>query len=48
MESLYSFFATAPKGVEPILVKELKDLGAAEIKQTRAGASFSGDLQLGY
>ncbi|MBN2419212.1 MAG: bifunctional 23S rRNA (guanine(2069)-N(7))-methyltransferase RlmK/23S rRNA (guanine(2445)-N(2))-methyltransferase RlmL, partial [Deltaproteobacteria bacterium] len=45
---LYSFFATAPKGVEPILVRELKDLGAEQVKQTRAGASFSGPFQLGY
>ncbi len=48
MESTYSFFATAPKGVEPILVEELKDLGAADVKQARAGASFAGDLKLGY
>ncbi len=48
MKSTYSYFATAPKGVEPILVKELTDLGAVQVKQTRAGASFSGDLQLGY
>ena len=48
MESIYSFFATAPKGVEPILVKELKDLGAKQIRQTRAGASYKGDFLLGY
>ena len=48
MESTYSFFATAPKGVEPVLVKELKNLGAADVKQARAGVSFAGDLQLGY
>lgn len=48
MESAYSFFATAPKGVEPILVKELKDLGAEQVKKTRAGASFSGGFQSGY
>jgi len=48
VESTYSFFATAPKGVEAILVQELKNLGAAQVKQVRAGASFSGDLQLGY
>ncbi|MGD9158273.1 MAG: bifunctional 23S rRNA (guanine(2069)-N(7))-methyltransferase RlmK/23S rRNA (guanine(2445)-N(2))-methyltransferase RlmL, partial [Desulfobacteraceae bacterium] len=48
MESTYSFFATAPKGIESVLVKELNDLGAVRVKQIRAGASFSGDLQLGY
>ncbi len=48
MESIYSFFATAPKGVEPILVRELKDIGAPGVRQTTAGASFSGPLQLGY
>ena len=48
MEQKYSFFATSPKGVESILVRELKNLGAEEVKETRAGASFSGDLELGY
>lgn len=48
MESIYSFFATAPKGIEPILVKELKGLGAEQVRQGRAGASFTGPFQLGY
>ena len=48
MEPTYSFFATAPKGIEPVLVRELQDLGAIRLKQTRAGALFSGDLKFGY
>ena len=48
MESTYTFFATAPKGVESILVRELRDIGAPRVTQTRAGASFTGPFQLGY
>jgi 23S rRNA (guanine2445-N2)-methyltransferase / 23S rRNA (guanine2069-N7)-methyltransferase len=48
METTYSFFATTPKGVESILVNELENLGAEEVKETRAGASFSGGFVLGY
>ena len=41
-----SFFATAPKGVEHLLEHELNSLGAKEVRQTRAGASFQGNLEL--
>ena len=43
-----TFFAVAPKGVEPLLVKELKDLGAGDVKPSRSGAYFQGDLETGY
>jgi 23S rRNA (guanine2445-N2)-methyltransferase / 23S rRNA (guanine2069-N7)-methyltransferase len=42
------FFATAPKGIEPLLAAELAALGASEVKETRAGVAFSGDLALAY
>ena len=42
------FFATAALGLEPLLATELADLGAAEVKQERAGVSFSGELQIAY
>ena len=48
MKPAYSFFATTPKGVEHILAEELKSLGAEQVKQSSAGASFSGDFQMGY
>ncbi len=42
------FFATAALGLEPLLLTELDDLGATDIKQERAGVRFSGDLGMAY
>ncbi len=42
------FFATAPKGISPLLVKELETFGAREVRETVAGASFKGDLEIAY
>ncbi|MGH8278226.1 MAG: THUMP domain-containing protein [Gammaproteobacteria bacterium] len=42
------FFATAAKGIEPIVADELRALGAANVKEARGGASFSGSLATGY
>ena len=42
------FFATSPKGISPLLVEELKGLGAGDVKETQAGASFTGDLETAY
>lgn len=47
MSSL-TLFATAPLGIESLLADELRALGAGDVKETRAGASFSGDLALAY
>ncbi len=44
----YKFFASAPKGIIPVLAGELKGLGLDHVKQTRAGASFTGPLEAGY
>ena len=44
----YELFATAPKGLEPLLADELRALGADEVAETRAGVAFAGDLQLAY
>ena len=48
MDNSITFFAVAPKGVENLLVNELKSLGAGEVKQSRSGAYFQGDLEMGY
>jgi 23S rRNA (guanine2445-N2)-methyltransferase / 23S rRNA (guanine2069-N7)-methyltransferase len=45
---LRTFFATSAKGLEEVLVRELAALGAREVKPTRAGASFRGDLATAY
>ena len=42
------FFATAPKGITPLLAKELESIGAEEVRETLAGASFKGDLERAY
>jgi 23S rRNA (guanine2445-N2)-methyltransferase / 23S rRNA (guanine2069-N7)-methyltransferase len=48
MSSNSSFFATCPKGLETLLLEELKTLGASDARETRAGVSFSGTLETGY
>ncbi|MBI3570118.1 MAG: 23S rRNA (guanine(2445)-N(2))/(guanine(2069)-N(7))-methyltransferase, partial [Gammaproteobacteria bacterium] len=42
------FFATCPKGIEPLLADELRQLGAEAVKETRAGVAFEGTLATGY
>ncbi|HUX20166.1 MAG TPA: bifunctional 23S rRNA (guanine(2069)-N(7))-methyltransferase RlmK/23S rRNA (guanine(2445)-N(2))-methyltransferase RlmL [Spirochaetia bacterium] len=42
------FFATCPKSIEDLLIAELAQNGAAGIKETVAGAHFSGALSVAY
>ncbi|NBU21746.1 hypothetical protein EBS43_10135 [bacterium] len=44
----YSFFATAALGMEGLLLQELQNLGAKELKQEKAGVHFKGSLELAY
>jgi 23S rRNA (guanine2445-N2)-methyltransferase / 23S rRNA (guanine2069-N7)-methyltransferase len=46
--SAHRFFATAPKGIAPLLADELRQLGAEDIVERAAGAAFTGDSALGY
>ena len=46
--SSYAFFATCPKGLETILLEELKSLGAAKAKETVAGVYFDGPMLMAY
>ncbi len=48
MASTYQYFASAPKGIIPVLANELKGLGFDRVKKTWAGVSFSGALESGY
>lgn len=48
MSQIYNLFATTPKGVELLLVDELKALGAVKASEKLAGVEFSGDLELAY
>jgi 23S rRNA (guanine2445-N2)-methyltransferase / 23S rRNA (guanine2069-N7)-methyltransferase len=43
-----NFFATTPKGLELLLVEELKQLGATSAAEKLAGVEFSGDLRMAY
>ena len=43
-----SYFATAPLGLELLLAEELRGLGADEVKDVRAGVSFSADIETAY
>ncbi|PPD18771.1 MAG: bifunctional 23S rRNA (guanine(2069)-N(7))-methyltransferase RlmK/23S rRNA (guanine(2445)-N(2))-methyltransferase RlmL [Methylomonas sp.] len=46
--TIYAFFATTPKAMEPLLAEELNTFGADNIKPTLAGCSFSGTLETAY
>ncbi len=43
-----SFFATCPRNTEGLLAEELRALGAADAKETRGGATFTGPVTLAY
>lgn len=42
------FFATAGRGLEPLLADELRALGADQVRETRGGVAFAGELRTGY
>ena len=43
-----TLFASCPKGLEAPLAAELEQLGASEIRETVAGVSFAGDMEVAY
>lgn len=47
-QTQYDLFATAPKGLELLLVEELRALGATMPAEKLAGVTFSGDISLAY
>jgi 23S rRNA (guanine2445-N2)-methyltransferase / 23S rRNA (guanine2069-N7)-methyltransferase len=44
MNNLYNLFASTAKGVEPILVEELQNCGAADCRVTAGGVHFTGTI----
>src|SRR3990167_8476326 len=48
MTQPYQLFATTPKGLELLLVEELRALGAENPREKLAGVTFQGDLALAY
>ncbi len=45
---ILNFFATTPKGLELLLVEELRQLGAINAAEKLAGVVFSGDIEIAY
>lgn len=45
---MLKLFATCPKGLELLLVEELRNLGAHDPKEKLAGVAFSGDINIAY
>jgi 23S rRNA (guanine2445-N2)-methyltransferase / 23S rRNA (guanine2069-N7)-methyltransferase len=43
-----SLFCSVPRGLESLLAGELRGLGAAHVRQVRAGVSFTGSLETAY
>ncbi len=48
MTTTFRYAATCPKSVEPLLAAELRALGLAEVRETRAAVTFTGPLEAGY
>lgn len=48
MPQTFALFATTAKGMEELLVAELQELGARAVEPQRAGASFTGSLEVAY
>jgi 23S rRNA (guanine2445-N2)-methyltransferase / 23S rRNA (guanine2069-N7)-methyltransferase len=48
MSETHLFFATTAKGMESLLAQELREQGASDVQETRAGASFRGTLEGAY
>lgn len=45
IEYMEHFFATCPRGLEPLLVQELDDLGMSELRAIAGGVRFSSDWE---
>jgi 23S rRNA (guanine2445-N2)-methyltransferase / 23S rRNA (guanine2069-N7)-methyltransferase len=48
MADVLTFFATASRGLEPLLARELAALGAQTVKEQGGGVAFAGELAVAY
>lgn len=48
MNGSSTFFATAARGLEPLIARELSGLGATSVKEQNGGVSFTGDVAVAY
>lgn len=44
----HTFFAPTPRGIAGLLAEEMRQLGALEVDEQRAGVGFSGSLEVAY
>jgi putative N6-adenine-specific DNA methylase len=48
LNNRHTFFASCPRGLEPVLTAELERLGAEQVTAAQGGVGFSGDFTLCY
>jgi 23S rRNA (guanine2445-N2)-methyltransferase / 23S rRNA (guanine2069-N7)-methyltransferase len=48
MAEIFSLFTPVAKGLEALMGDELRSFGAHEVKETRAGVTFKGTLEMAY
>ena len=48
MNNRHTFFASCPRGLEPILTAELERLGTEQVSAAQGGVAFSGDFTMCY
>lgn len=48
MAEALNFFATTAKAMEPLLADEIRSFGGSDVRETRAGVQFRGDLKTAY
>ena len=44
----WELFATTPRGLEPLLADEIRDLGGIDVRTVRSGVSFLGNREIAY
>ena len=47
-QELETFFASCPRGLENLLVDELAEFGAVDVRATQGGVGFRGQFSLCY
>jgi 23S rRNA (guanine2445-N2)-methyltransferase / 23S rRNA (guanine2069-N7)-methyltransferase len=48
VSELYTFLASAPRGLADLLAQELRELGASEVRDRSTDVAFKGSLAVGY
>ena len=48
LNDTHTFFASCPRGLEPVLTAELERLGAGQVRAGQGGVAFSGEFAMCY